>query len=356
MADQSQKTEKPTPRRIQKAREKGNFLSARQLLAGAQFFTFVGILSLGAAPWFSELRRLTRALLTRASGPELSAGELAALSRELLWRVFSPLALGGLGIVAVVAGCQLLISGGGISANGFAPKFERLNPVNRLKSLRRQNLASTLSALVLLPLFLYTVYSIARDNLPLYLSLPLTTAQNAFREATGSVSSLLWKAAWVFLSLGVIDLLREQKRYMKDLRMSKQEIQDELKETEGNPQIRARMRRLQREMLRRHMLRRVPQATAVIVNPTHFAVALRYEVEATAAPLVIAKGKNHVALRIRRIAIEHGVPIVENPPLAQALFQSVDVGQEIPAHLYRAVAEVLAYIYKLLHGHRAAPR
>jgi flagellar biosynthetic protein FlhB len=132
--------------------------------------------------------------------------------------------------------------------------------------------------------------------------------------------------------------------------MSKQDIKEEAKDIEGNPQMKARIRRLQRDRARRNMMKDVPKATAVVVNPTHFAVAIRYQVETMAAPLVVAKGKNYLALRIRQKAIEHQVPIIENPPLAQALYKSVEVGQEIPPHLYRAVAEILAYIYKLMHG------
>jgi len=114
--------------------------------------------------------------------------------------------------------------------------------------------------------------------------------------------------------------------------------------------MKARIRRLQRDHARRHMMKEVPKATAVIVNPTHFAVAIRYQVEGMAAPMVVAKGKNYLALRIREKAAEHQVPIIENPPLAQALYKSVEVGQEIPPHLYRAVAEILAYIFKLMNG------
>jgi flagellar biosynthetic protein FlhB len=132
--------------------------------------------------------------------------------------------------------------------------------------------------------------------------------------------------------------------------MTKQEIREEFKETEGNPQIKQRVRRLQRDLARRHMMKEIPTATAVIVNPTHYAVAIRYSLESMGAPLVVAKGKNYLAARIREKAIAHNVPIVENQPLAQALYKAADVGQEIPAHLYRAVAEVLAYIYKLMNG------
>jgi flagellar biosynthesis protein FlhB len=136
------------------------------------------------------------------------------------------------------------------------------------------------------------------------------------------------------------------------LKMSRQEIKDESKEMEGSPQIKARIRRLQIAMRRRHMMKDVSTATAVIVNPTHYAVAIRYEMETMSAPVVVAKGKNFLAARIRKIAIENQVPIIENPPLAQALYKAAEVGQEIPAHLYRAVAEILAYVYKLMKGTR----
>jgi flagellar biosynthetic protein FlhB len=132
--------------------------------------------------------------------------------------------------------------------------------------------------------------------------------------------------------------------------MSRQDLKEEIKDIEGNPQMKARIRRLQRDRARRQMMKEVPKATAVVVNPTHFAVAIRYELERMAAPLVVAKGKYYMAQRIRQKAIENQVPIVENPPLAQALYGSVEVGQEIPPHLYRAVAEILAYIFKLMNG------
>jgi flagellar biosynthetic protein FlhB len=136
--------------------------------------------------------------------------------------------------------------------------------------------------------------------------------------------------------------------------MSKQDLRDEQKETEGSTESKARIRRLIRSLGRRRMLRDVKTATAVVVNPTHFAVALRYEPQAAGAPRVVAKGKNYLALRIRALAEESGVSVVENPPLARSLYSAVEVGQEIPAHLYRAVAEVLAHVYKLLNSYGAA--
>jgi flagellar biosynthetic protein FlhB len=182
------------------------------------------------------------------------------------------------------------------------------------------------------------------------MALPFQGVEPGFRMVCASLGTLLWKACGVFLVFGAVDLFRQRRRYRKDLRMSKQEIRDEFKENEGNPQMKARIRRIRRDLLRHQMMKEVPKATAVIVNPTHYAVALRYALDSMATPVVVAKGKNYLALRIRQRAIEHQVPIVENPPLAQALYRSVDPGQEIPANLYRAVAEILAYVYKLMNG------
>ena len=153
----------------------------------------------------------------------------------------------------------------------------------------------------------------------------------------------------MFVFVGIVDFFRQSRRFTREIRMTKQEVRDEAKETEGNPQIKMRIRRIQRDMRRRKMMKEVPTATAVIVNPTHYAVAIRYQHESMSTPLVVAKGKNYLAARIRQKAIEHQIPLIENPPLAQALYKSVDVGQEIPPHLYRAVAEILAYIYRLMN-------
>jgi len=138
---------------------------------------------------------------------------------------------------------------------------------------------------------------------------------------------------------------------MKVLRMSQQEVRQEGKDNEGNPQLKMRIRRMQRDSLRRQMMEEISKASAVIVNPTHYAIAIRYSVDAAGAPKVVAKGRNYVAARIRAKAIGHHIPIVENPPLAQVLCKPVEIGQEIPGHLYRAVAEILAYIYRLMNGH-----
>ena len=349
MADQS-KTEPATQRRLEKAREEGQFPSAREFVSALQFMVFLALLGVWGAAWLAQFRQTARSLFLLAFAPELRPEDLTHLAWRLAWKHFFPLALGGLAVAAATLGFRLITTRFGFSIQKLAPDAARLNPLTRLKELPRQNLPTLVQSVILLPVFLWAVYAIARDKLEGFLALPLASVEYGWNFLGGSLMELAWKASGVFLLFGCVDLARQLRRYRQDLRMSRQDIKEEAKDIEGNPQMKARIRRLQRDRLRHNMMKDVPKATAVVVNPTHFAVAIRYRVETMAAPLVVAKGKNYLALRIRQKAIENQVPIVENPPLAQALYQSVEVGQEIPPHLYRAVAEILAYIYKLMNG------
>ncbi|SRR5579883_518786 len=350
MPDRFGKTEPPTQRRLHKAREEGQFPSAKEFVAALQFLVFLCVLSAGGARWFAGFGQTARRLFALAYAPELSPGALSRLAWDLFWAQLLPLILGGLGLAAATLVIRLGTTRFGLSLKKLAPDWKRLDPLAKLRELPRQNLAALVQAAVLLPLFLGAVYVVARGQIEQLLVLPLQTPASGARVLGAALMDVFWKAAAVFLVFGAIDLYRQARRYRRDLRMSKQEIREELKDLEGNPQMKARIRRIQRDRARRRMMTQVPTATAVVVNPTHFAVAIRYAMESMAAPLVVAKGKNYLAARIRQRAIEAQVPIIENPPLAQALYQSVEVGQEIPPHLYRAVAEILAYIFKLMHG------
>ncbi|PWU01383.1 MAG: hypothetical protein C5B51_22995 [Terriglobia bacterium] len=350
MADRSGKTEQPTQRRIEKARKDGQFVSAREFVAALQFMVFLLILGAGGARWFSGFCQTSRQLFSRAFAPNLSAVDLSRIVWELFWAHVLPLVMGGIAIVVVTLGFRLATTRFGFSLKKLAPDWKRLDPLAKLRELPRQNLGMLVEAVILLPFFLGAVYFIARDKLEFVLLLPLRSVTSGARFLGSSLMELFWKAAAVFFVFGSVDLFRQIRRYKQNLRMSKQEVREEMKDIEGNPQIKARIRRLQRERTRRQMIKEVANATAVVVNPTHFAVAIRYHMESMAAPLVVAKGKNYLALRIRQKAVENQVPVIENPPLAQALYKSVDVGQEIPPHLYRAVAEILAYIFKLMNG------
>lgn len=350
MPDRSSKTEQPTAKRLEKAREDGQFPAAKELVSALQFMVFLGLLGAGGASWFGGFRAATRGLFARAFSGDVAAPDLTHIGWQLFGGTFLPLVLGGVAIAAATVLIRLLTTRFGLSLKKLAPDPSRLNPLTRIRELPRQNLPALLQAVVLLPVFLWAAYAIARDKLEAYLSLPLQSVESGCRLIAASTMELFWKAAAVFLVFGAVDLFRQMRRHKHDLMMSKQDIREEVKDVEGNPQMKQRIRRLQRDRARRNMMKEVPTATAVVVNPTHYAVAIRYQLESMAAPMVVAKGKNYLALRIRARAVEHQVPIIENPPLAQALYKSVDVGQEIPAHLYRAVAEILAYIFKLMNG------
>jgi flagellar biosynthesis protein FlhB len=245
---------------------------------------------------------------------------------------------------------QLASTRMGVSLKKLAPDLQRLDPLKRLASLPSQNGFLLVQAIFLLLLVAAAVYREIADNLDSFLELPWMAPRSAAARVGGAFATLLWRASGVFLAIGAVDLIWNRRRYTRQLRMSKQEVREEAKEQESSPHVKMRIRRIQRGLARRQMMKQIPSATAVIVNPTHYAVAIRYAMDAPGAPRVVAKGKNYLALRIRQRALEHQAPIVENPPLARALYVSVEVGQEIPTHLYRAVAEILAYIYKLMNG------
>ncbi len=348
MADQ--KTEKPTQRRLQKAREEGRFAVSREFVSAVQFTVFVWLLTVYGGAWFGSLRAATRSVLAMAYRPQLGVEDVTRMAWMLARSLISGPLLAAAALVVIALAAQLASTRLGVSLTRLQPSLARLNPLSRIKEMPRQNLPIFFQSLILLPLFAGAVYGLGKENWQEFERLPLASVESAAGRIASVLGTLLWRASALFVIFGLVDLARQNRRHSKDLRMSKQEVRDEFKEVEGNPQIKQRVRRLQRDLARRQMMKEVPKATAVIVNPTHYAVAIRYGVDSMSAPIVVAKGKNYLALRIKAKAMDHEVPIVENPPLAQALYKSVDVGQEIPAHLYRAVAEVLAYLYRLMNG------
>jgi flagellar biosynthetic protein FlhB len=354
MAEKDQKTEQPTLRRMKKAREEGNFPTAKIFVGALQFLAFVSLLHAWGPDWLQDIRASIAALFEHGLDARFSGEEVISLSLDLLKHTLIPIASLGAVLIVITIACQLCVTRLGVSLKKLTPDIQRLNPLSKLRELPKQNLPALLQAVVMIPVFGMAVYFLVKDDFQNYLTLPLRSVTAGASYVAGSIQALLWKAAFVFVVFGSVDLLRQKRRYQQELKMSKQEIRDEFKEVEGSPIMKQRIRRLRRDMARRRMMHEVPHATAVIVNPTHFAVALKYDMDSSGAPRVVAKGKNYLALRIRQKAIDNQVPLIENPPLAQALYKTVDVGQEIPAHLYRAVAEVLAYIFKLMNGRRPA--
>ncbi len=349
MADK-QRSEKPTQQRLKKARKEGNFPASREFISAVQFTGFVTLSVTFGGALLRQTGMLMRTLLAFAFTGDLTVARLTTLLRYEIVPRYVPLMFAGLALVVLSVSAQLATTQLGISLEKLMPDIKRLNPLKKLTSLPGQNLPVFLQALLLLPVVGIVVYYEAWENLDAYLELPWMGAQPAIARIGSTIATLMWRAVGLFLLVGVGDLLWQRHRYMKQLKMSKHEVKEESKEQQGSPHIKQKIRRLQRDLARRNMMKAIPTATALIVNPTHYAVAIKYSMEGTGAPTVVAKGKNYLAARIRKRAIEAGVPIVENPPLARALYASVDVGQEIPAHLYRAVAEILAYIYRLMNG------
>jgi len=355
MADQSQKSEKPTPRRLLKAREEGNLPTARIFVSSLQFLAFVALLHRWGPEWIQSTRLAFAEICQNALDPRRNVMEAVYRGVSIAERLLLPVGILGAVLIMIAIAVQFVVTGFGISTKKLVPDIKRLNPMERLRQLPKQNLPAALQAAIMIPVFAAAVYFAVTENLTGFLSMPVSNLRSGVSQIGVSVIALLWKAGGLFLVFGLVDLVRQKSRYQKELMMSKQEIRDEMKEMEGSPLMKSRIRRIRRDLARRRMMKEVPTATAVVVNPTHYAVALKYNLESPGAPRVVAKGKNYLALRIRQKAVENQVPLIENPPLAQGLYKSVDVGQEIPARFYKAVAEVLAYIYRVMDGRRPGP-
>ena len=239
-------------------------------------------------------------------------------------------------------------SGFVFSPSALQLNWQRLSPGAGLARLAPSKAGiDTLKTLVTATVLTVIGWNIGRGLIDDAAQLVRSTGAGAAARGWGESLRLMWQAGLALLVIGAFDFGIQRWRLWSSLKMSRQEVRDEARSTEVNPEIKARVRRIQREMTRRRMLHAVPRATVVITNPTHYAVALEYRREKNAAPIVVAKGQELLAERIRAIAREHSVPIVENAPLARALFKSVEVGDSIPAALFGAVAETLAYLIRL---------
>jgi flagellar biosynthetic protein FlhB len=344
----SDKTEKPTPQRLKKAREEGRFVSARNAVAAVQFVVLLVLLENMLPDWKLQLQLCMTALFEQAGKPQMNGSEWIRLFHTVIVQALLPvLKMFGILLLSGLA-VHFAISKFGFSLKRLTPKIENLNPVSHLREMPSRNLFSVLEAVVLLALLSITIFVFLRANAEDLLRMPFQSVSVASAQIGAFLTALMWKAAALFIVFGSVDLFRQYRKHMSGLRMTKQEIKEEHKRSEGDPHLKARIRRLRREVLRRQMMREVPKATAVVVNPTHYAVAIRYEPETMSSPVVVAKGKNWLALRIRQVATQHQVPIIENPPLARALYSAAEVGRTIPPEFYKAVAEILAYIYRLM--------
>ena len=341
MADQS-KTEKASPRRRQKAREQGQVARSRDLTAGLAAMTAVLVVASQMPAFASGWRGLLgRELETAATHPE----QLVPLWRNT-WPVFRGVALAA-GMSWVIATAGGLAQGGVVFAPmALAPNWKRLDPVSHLEQLFSLPALSRLLK-SLLPTVVVVYFAVAvllRDFR--FLPALLHGSRGAIMAFTvARMYEVAWKGSLVLLLWAGADYFLERQRHESELKMSRQDQKDEFKEMEGNPAVKQRIRRLQRQARRRQMLKDVERAAVVITNPTEFAIALEYRMEMN-APVVVAKGRNLLAAQIKEIARWKGIPMVENPPLAHALYRAVEVGQAIPAKLYAVVAEILAAIWR----------
>jgi flagellar biosynthesis protein FlhB len=343
MADSS-KTEQATPRQRLKARERGQVSRSRELTSALSMFAVAGTITLiarGSAEHWTGFFANTLASASTDS-IETNGPLLFWTSIEAMRWVF-PVQLAALVVSLAVGFAQ----GGFVFApEALAFKFERLSPVNRLQQMfSPTGLSMILKSMLPFAGIVWVGYASMASHWSQILSSSYTEPRQFVSLMGGMLLEVLWKCGLILLVWAGADYLLVWLKSEGDLKMSRQDIRDELKSTEGNPASKARIRRLQRQARRKLMIKAAQTATVVVTNPTHYAVALKFEISMP-APIVVAKGLDLLALKIREIARDHDIPVMENRPLAQALYKAVDVGGEIPGTLYHAVAEILVLVFK----------
>ena len=346
MADDQEKTEEPTSKKIEDARKEGNVPKSQDtssfITLVVAIFTFLSL--------FPFMQRHLIGLYHYYQsfiGVEFTKNMIIEISiitfREIIF-VVMPLAI-AVAISGLLAG--VLQFGFLFSSKPLVPDFKKIDPIKGLKNLFSiKKLVETIKVVLKVTLVLLLAYYFLTrfaKELPSVVYLPIFDQLSWLKEKAMILGSVM---LMLFFFLALFDLFFVRYNYFKDLRMSKQEIKDEYKQMEGDPQIKARIRKIQMEMSKKRMMQEVPNADVIITNPTHFAVALRYDKEKDNAPIVLAKGMDHLALKIKEIASKHDIQIVENPPLARELYKKCELNDRIPDTLYKAVAEVLAFVYK----------
>jgi flagellar biosynthetic protein FlhB len=348
-SEKSDRTEKPTPKKMADARKKGQVAQSREipsamiLLAALGFFYFAG------GFMFQRMEVLITGSYRQLNAPvlqdALSAGALARWCFDQVIVILMPIML-----LLVVVGILANVSQFGflLKEDALAPNFKKINPWSGIKRLMSLKSLVELVKSVFKILFIGTIaFLILKRDLDV---IPTLTQMEV-----GDIMVFTGEAAFkiaFFVCLGLIvlaaaDFSYQRWQHQKELMMTKQEIKEERKQMDGDPQIKARIRSMQIEMARRRMMEMVPEADVVITNPTHLAIAIQFDADTMAAPAVVAKGADHMAQRIRETALSHDVPLVENKPLARSLYKTTEIGDPVPVELYQAIAEVLAYVYRL---------
>jgi len=346
VADDQEKTEEATSKKIEDARKDGNVPKSMDTSA---FVTLV--VALGAffamLSWIEARIQYLYYYYQSLIGTEITKEATLHISmitfREIIYMVI-PLAI-AVAISGLLA--NILQTGFIFTTKPLIPDFSKLDPIKGLKNLLSiKKLVEMVKTILKVTIVMWVSYYFLLQftkELPTVIYFPLHEQLSWLKEKVLLLAAVI---LIIFLVLALMDLLFVRYTYFKSLRMSKQEIKDEYKQMEGDPKIKAKIRQIQMQMTRKRMMQEIPQADVVITNPTHYAVAIRYNQDKEAAPKVIAKGTDFIALRIKEIAMNYNIQIVENRPLARELYKKCNLGDLIPENLYKAVAEVLAFVYK----------
>lgn len=350
MAEDSdlERTEPASPKRLEKAREEGDVPRSRELATASVLF------AAGLGIWVLSghlSNALQQSLMTGLSLERQAAFDPTFLLTKIadslfpLFLSFAPLAVI---LILVAIGSPALIGGWNFSSKALMPKFNRLNPLNGAKNIVSKNsLAELVKAVAKAALVGLVAYMVFTNDIESVLTLSQQTVDNGIAQVADLLIKGFLSIVAALVLIAAVDVPYQLKHYADKLKMTKEEVRQEMKESDGNPEIKARIRQQQREMARRRMMAEIPHADVVITNPTHYAVAVKYQENGMRAPVVVAKGADAIALKIREIASTHNVLTMEAPKLARALYAHTELGDEIPAALYSAVAEVLAYVYQL---------
>ena len=345
-----EKTEKATPKKRRDERKKGNVMMSQDIVAVATLFASYAALRFGLSYMVDAMTDFVQYCIVLVGnisnagvnvvGTELSAKSVTALAQAV---VIPLLATVLAAVIATFAQTKLLVS-----FEAMKPKFSRMNPLQGIKRLfSLKSVIESVKGVLKITILLILIYRFVSGSLVVfsrYMDSDIGVALASMRDLG---FKLILEVGVAFLVLSFFDYLYQWWEFERQLKMSKQEIKEEYKQTEGDPQIKGKIKEAQRKMAQSRMMQAVPGADVVIRNPTHFAVALRYQPGRDAAPVVVAKGQDELALRIVAVAEDNGVAVVENRPLARTLYASVEVGQIIPADQYGPVAEILVYVYKL---------
>lgn len=343
-----ERTEKATPHRREEARKKGQVVRSIEINSAVILFSTFWVLKI-LSPWIGmQVATFSSSIFSDYLLQDFNQKNILYLlifMVALFLQVCLPVmvvALGA-GLVANFLQVGFLLTG-----TSLVPKLDRINPINGFKRIfSRRALLELGKAVAKVGIIGYLVYSTIKANLSAFPRLIDMSIADAIREIGDLSSQIILRVGIFLLLLAVIDYIFQYWEHEKSIRMTKQELKEEYRQHEGDPLLKGRMRQIQRQISQHRMMQQVPKADVVITNPTHYAVALRYDPEEMIAPMVLAKGVDVLALRIKEIADQHGISIFEDPPLAQALYKAVEIDQIIPPELYEAVAGVLAFVYRL---------